>query len=128
MAIGAFVGWQGGVFCLLAGAAQGLIVALPILAWHKRTAPHGLELAPNPGEISASNPPLEQPLKAKKSALPGAPEVVSDPPPTYFGHIRIPFGPFLALSAIEYLFFGDQLVSAYLAMGEKMAGALQDLL
>jgi prepilin signal peptidase PulO-like enzyme (type II secretory pathway) len=31
------------------------------------------------------------------------------------GRLKVPFGPFLAVGAMEFFFFGDRLVSAYFA-------------
>jgi hypothetical protein len=34
--------------------------------------------------------------------------------PTSAGRLKVPFGPFLAIGAIEFFFFGERLVAAYL--------------
>ena len=38
----------------------------------------------------------------------------AEPAPQYWGHFKLPFGPFLALGALEYLFFGDRAVEIWL--------------
>jgi leader peptidase (prepilin peptidase)/N-methyltransferase len=128
MAIGAFIGWRGGLFCLLAGAAQGLVVALPTLLFNKSENGSSLQ-NPKADTLPSADAEVEtvtDPQRTKET--PGQiPEVISDPPPTYFGHIRIPFGPFLAISAIEYLFFGEHVVSAYLEFGRKLAETFSSL-
>jgi leader peptidase (prepilin peptidase) / N-methyltransferase len=95
--IGAFIGWQGAAFSLFAGAAQGLVVAVIALLAGKRWR------APPPPQSSASEP---------QSPTDG------DPPPAWAGHLKLPFGPFLALAALEYLFFGDALIEVWLRFME----------
>jgi prepilin signal peptidase PulO-like enzyme (type II secretory pathway) len=36
-----------------------------------------------------------------------------EPPPEYWGHRKVRFGPFLALGALEFLFFGDVVLQWY---------------
>ena len=101
--IGAFIGWQGAAFSLFAGAAQGLAVTLFALATGRRLAPQLASEAPGEDE--------EHPAEQE-----GAEAEPSDPPPSWVGHLKLPFGPFLALGALEYLFFGDPLVEAWLGL------------
>jgi len=42
----------------------------------------------------------------------------NDLPPNYWGHLKLPFGPFLALGALEYLFFGEQLVDLWMRLSQ----------
>jgi leader peptidase (prepilin peptidase)/N-methyltransferase len=108
--IGAFLGWQGAAFALFAGAAQGLVVAVfGLLA--------GKKLTPPPPEPEAHELP-DDPAHAADEA-PDEPFEPSDPPPKWVGHLKLPFGPFLALGALEYLFFGDVLISAWLGLVEN---------
>jgi prepilin signal peptidase PulO-like enzyme (type II secretory pathway) len=37
-------------------------------------------------------------------------------PESGIGKARVPFGPFLAIATLEYLFFGETLVDAYLGV------------
>jgi prepilin signal peptidase PulO-like enzyme (type II secretory pathway) len=37
----------------------------------------------------------------------------AEPEPQYWGHFKLPFGPFLALGALEYLFFGEAAIDAW---------------
>ena len=39
-----------------------------------------------------------------------------EPEPQYWGHLKLPFGPFLALGALEFLFFGELLVDAWFGL------------
>jgi len=91
--IGAFLGWRGALFALFAGAMQGLVVAVIGLVSGKTLTPE---------------PPADEPASADDDDD-APPDADSEPPPRYLGHIKVPFGPFLALGALEYLFFGDRL-------------------
>jgi leader peptidase (prepilin peptidase)/N-methyltransferase len=122
MAIGAFIGWRGGLFCLLAGAAQGLLVAIPALLFYKSPS-----LMASDGPSGKTEQPSD--AEAAETQSRGAPEQtpaneITEPPPRYVGHLKIPFGPFLAIGAIEYLFFGEQILSVYFAFGEKLSRVL----
>jgi len=101
--IGAFLGWQGAAFALFAGAAQGLVVAVYGLLAGKRLAPE---------------PPKDEAPAEAEAAPPDAAEdqPPSEPPAAWVGHMKLPFGPFLALGALEYLFFGDSLFDAWLGL------------
>jgi hypothetical protein len=39
-----------------------------------------------------------------------------EPGPEYWGHVKLPFGPFLALGALEFLFFGDAAIDTWLRL------------
>ena len=34
-----------------------------------------------------------------------------EPPPAHVGHLKMPFGPMLALGSLEYLFFGERVIA-----------------
>lgn len=92
MAIGAFLGWKAVLFALIAGSMQGLVVTGLAMAT-------GRSLTPTP-------PPREGDE---------ADEAIDDEdegPP----RMKLPFGPFLALGALEWLFFGDAILNAYLEL------------
>lgn len=103
--IGAFLGWQGAGFSLFAGAAQGLVVACVMLLVGKSLTP----------THTSEEPENEAPGEEDAHTLEGD----SEPPPKWFGHLKLPFGPFLALGALEYLFFGDVLVPAWLDLAQR---------
>jgi leader peptidase (prepilin peptidase)/N-methyltransferase len=67
--LGAFLGWQGVLFSLVAGAAIGLVAGIVLMIVRKK----GLKLA-------------------------------------------VPFGPFLALGALLFIFFGRQIIYWYLGI------------
>jgi len=117
--IGAFIGWQGAAFALFAGAAQGLVVALIGLATGRSLTPEREDDAPAtaagesaPGESDEGDADADEELDD------------SEMPPSWVGHTKLPFGPFLALGALEYLFFGDVLVPAWLQLSQRVLGAI----
>lgn len=91
--IGAWLGVEAVPFVLGAGAIQGLIVAV---AFRRDFAV--AELPPLPGEAHESD---EAPT----------PEDAEDAP-TPFMRLAVPFGPFLALAAVEWLLFGADILAA----------------
>ena len=82
--IGAFLGVKGVLFALFAGALQGLLIGSALVLRRRKK-----------GE---SPPPLFE----------------GEQPDPRFRKARVPFGPFLALGAIEYYFFGSWLIDIYL--------------
>ena len=95
MMIGAFVGWKGALFSLVAGSMQGMIYAGIALVTGRSLTP---DVAPREieGEVIEGN--------------------AAEPPPARTGHLKVPFGPFLALGAVEYLFFGESFLDWYFAV------------
>ncbi|MBI5514799.1 MAG: prepilin peptidase [Deltaproteobacteria bacterium] len=87
--IGALEGPSGVLFALSFGALQGLgaVLLSQVTGWR---------LGPEPEEAPAESP--------AESPEPGSLQA------------EIPFGPFLGLAALEYLFGGDRLVEAWLAL------------
>ncbi len=114
MLAGAWFGWVGALFALLAGAVQGTIVALAVLLAKGRID--------EPAAVREERERLRQHLSTlepeERQRL--EEELAKDPlgtePDPGIGKARLPFGPFLAIATIEYLFFGDALVNAYLWM------------
>jgi leader peptidase (prepilin peptidase)/N-methyltransferase len=109
MMIGAFIGWQGALFSLMAGALQGIVVVVVSLVLGKRITT--TQMPPNDGEPE-QNQDSDEVTNDRESAR----DSFGEPQPRYVGHHKIPFGPFLALSALEYLFFEEQIVNAYLSL------------
>ncbi len=78
--VGAYLGYPSLPFIFFASSLQGLLVAVPaVLAKGRPT------------------PPWER--KPSEEDSPGSPRALR--------HVPIPFGPFIALAALEWLFFGD---------------------
>jgi len=82
--IGAFCGAQGLVWSLAAGAIQGLLVAVPMLLLDKKIATTDLQ------EVHGDDPELGEDAEGVMGA-------------------RVPFGPFLAIAAFEYMLIREQI-------------------
>jgi leader peptidase (prepilin peptidase)/N-methyltransferase len=82
--IGAFCGARGLIWALAAGAIQGLIVAVPALLLGKKIATTDLQ------EVHGDDPELGEDAEGVMGA-------------------RVPFGPFLAIAAFEYILIPDQI-------------------
>ncbi|MFW6050918.1 MAG: prepilin peptidase [Myxococcota bacterium] len=115
MMIGAFVGWRGALFSLVAGALQGLVVAVAGLLTGRRIGP----------AASMDSAAFEETMHAQASAAERREprEAANEPPESAegaddegMGRLKIPFGPFLALGALEFLFFGERIIEAYLRL------------
>jgi len=111
---GAWFGWKGAVFSLLVGAVQGTVVALVVLLVKGRIE--------EPAAVREERALLKQELdalegEAREERLR---EMAADPLTAEaepgIGKARIPFGPFLAIAIVEYLFFGEPLLDAYLGV------------
>jgi len=121
MFIGAFLGWRGAVFALVAGSFQGIVgyaIARSTGARIGPSADHGSEddvaksgarEAPAVDATTESAPERDTDARSDAAAEEDEPE----------GKARkIPFGPFLALGAIEFLFFGNTIVDWYVSLFE----------
>lgn len=82
--IGAFCGLRGLVWALAAGAIQGLLVAVPMLLLGKQVAASDLQ------EVHGDDPELGEDADGVMGA-------------------RVPFGPFLAVAAFEYMLIPEQI-------------------
>jgi len=85
--LGAFLGWQAIPFLLLGSSLQGLAVFFIGYAFG----------------LIKKQPPLPDPDEEQESATNGEKEGEEE---LSVRHAAIPFGPFLALSGLEFLFFG----------------------
>jgi leader peptidase (prepilin peptidase)/N-methyltransferase len=150
--IGAFLGWKGVLFAVVAGSMQGLVAAAvsyvaggtllppprpdPLDGWPREDLlgylkdlfgrrPEllaseqevmriefglGGEAGTRPESESESEWPRPSPRPAESESESEAEASV--------GRLMIPFGPFLALGALEFLFFGERLIDAYFGMFE----------
>ncbi len=90
--LGAFLGFEGVLFALFAGALQGLVIGLAMVAVRRR---NGL----------ANEPVFEEELDGT--------ERPQDAQHVSVTAARVPFGPFLALGAVQYLFIGQWALAAY---------------
>lgn len=111
---GAWFGWPGALFALLAGAVQGTAVTLAVLAVRGRIdEPEAVreERAQARAELEQLDGEARAALEAELAADPLAEE-----PGRGLAAARVPFGPFLAIATLEYLFFGEELVGGYLTL------------
>jgi len=97
--IGAFLGWRGALFAVVAGALQGLVVAAVMLAAGRSVTPE----RPDAEDGDADEQDEEE--RDDEDAERDEDETV--------GALKIPYGPFLALAALEYLFFGNWILERY---------------
>jgi len=112
---GAWFGWQGAVFTLVAGAVQATITILAVyLVQGKIDEPEAvkLERAELEAELAQATPEERAVIEAELAGDPLAGE-----PDAGFGKARIAFGPFLVLAALELLVFGG-------FIREELVGAL----
>lgn len=131
MFVGAFLGWRGALFALVAGALQGLVVTLLLLLTGRRvgaSADEDVE-ALEPDENWTAPAPLELADGTKVEVKEGGRtlEVRDRHERLLWAHFflpdednplrrAVPFGPFIALAALEFLFFGGPLVDWYLSL------------
>ena len=111
---GAWFGFGGMLFALLAGAVQGTVAAVLVLVLKGRIdEPDAVikERAALLAEVAAIEDPAER-SEAEK-------ELQKDPlferNESGVGGVRVPFGPFLVLAIIEYMLVGNVLVEHYLS-------------
>jgi leader peptidase (prepilin peptidase)/N-methyltransferase len=112
MLAGAWLGWPGALFTLSAGAVQGTVFALAIyVARGKIDEPEEVrrEREQARREIERLHGEERRLAEAERALDPLANE-----PESGLGKARLAFGPFLAVGAIEYLFFGQWITATYL--------------
>jgi leader peptidase (prepilin peptidase)/N-methyltransferase len=111
MLAGTWFGWPGAVFGLLAGAVQGTVAALAVYAVAGKIE----EPAAVTEERELLRAELEK-LPAEERAQVEA-ELARDPlfaeAPSGLAKARVPFGPFIILAILEYLFFESWLVDQF---------------
>jgi leader peptidase (prepilin peptidase)/N-methyltransferase len=97
MMIGAFLGWRGALFSVVAGSLQGLVFAALALLTGRKLTPD-IEERVIDGEV------IEAP---------------DEPDTSRVGLLKLPFGPFLALGALEYMLAGDAILSWYFGLLQR---------
>jgi leader peptidase (prepilin peptidase)/N-methyltransferase len=111
---GAWFGWRGVLFTLLAGSVLGTLTALAVYVARGR-----LE---EPESVVREREELERELQelegAEREELER--ELAKDPlflkPGSGIGQARLAFGPFLAVATLAYLFVGPALIDEYLLL------------
>lgn len=173
--IGAFLGWKGVLFAVVAGSMQGLVAAAvsyvaggslvppvrpdPLDGWPREDllgylkdlfgrrpellaeeqsvmrldfglgGEAGVEAVTVPESATAPetedasetvNAPesTTEPVSGAKTEPVAKTEPEPEPEEPDEGRMMIPFGPFLALGALEFLFFGERIIDAYFALFE----------
>jgi leader peptidase (prepilin peptidase)/N-methyltransferase len=113
MLAGAWFGWIGAAFALLAGAVQGTVAALVVLIVEGKIEepPAVLEEMQREKEKIAALPEAERAEALAELARDPIYETSSNP--GSIGQARIAFGPFLALATLEYLLFGHDFIRGY---------------
>jgi leader peptidase (prepilin peptidase)/N-methyltransferase len=98
--MGALFGWKAIPAIVLLASLAGILISVPVLVLRQRRAAAALPSAPSP-------PDAESPL-----------DRVGSPPsaPVSIRRTEVPFGPFLAASALAYLFLGKLAWAALLRM------------
>ncbi len=102
MLAGAWFGWHGAVFALLAGSVQGTFAMLAVLlAQGQIDEPDAIKREREERLIEIENARSEQDRKELQAEFDADP-VLANPPTQHAGLAKFAFGPFLALSIIEY--------------------------
>jgi leader peptidase (prepilin peptidase)/N-methyltransferase len=113
MLIGAFLGWRGVLFAVIAGSFQGIIGYVIARATGTRIGP---DLS-SPGVLSRmqrASLRARSAIRDRRRRLAKRYERIDVDEGT--SARMVPFGPFLALGALEFLFFGDVIIEWYLAL------------
>jgi leader peptidase (prepilin peptidase)/N-methyltransferase len=112
MLAGAWCGWSGALFALLAGAVQGTLAAVVLIATQGRIEePEAVRREREEMHAAVAAAPAEQRDQLLR-------EFSEDPifaePTGGFAQARLPFGPFLVLATLEYMLMGDWIVQQVL--------------
>ena len=132
---GAWFGWTGAAFSLLAASVQGTLYAIGVyLAKGKIDEPEAvkadreeLRKAASEGDEEAKELLGEAEPRPKPKTLVGwvmrffewilvgdrVDPLAEEPDEEAIGQARLPFGPFIILGILEWLFFGDRITEAY---------------
>jgi prepilin signal peptidase PulO-like enzyme (type II secretory pathway) len=88
-AVGALFGWKGAIVALFGGSTIGAVIGIAALLVARRRAP--------PDEVAPETTPDEATAEAET-------EATADAPSPSLLRTELPFGPFLAMGALFYLF------------------------
>jgi len=98
---GAFLGVEGTLFALFAGAFQGLIIGVVMVLIRRKDGEQNEPIFEDENSTDGEN---------------------FTKPDARFRKAKIPFGPFLALGAMEYYFAGHAFLTAYLNLISQLVG------
>ena len=109
MLAGAWFGWPGALFALFAGSVQGTIAALGMLLLRGKIEEPAAVAREREAALAelAALPPAERAAFEKELAA----DPIFQQSEGTLG-VRLAFGPFLALSILEFLLFGHELVAS----------------
>ena len=99
--VGAWFGWEGALFALFAGAIQGTLASLVVVARKGKIEEPASVVAEREAALAEG-----EPLDAEN-------DPVALPPEPGLGGARVPFGPFLVIAALEFLLFGHVLLQRW---------------
>lgn len=105
MMAGAWFGWRGAVFALAAGSIHGVVAAIVIFL--VKGSLDDSEAVQKEREAVLAE--LEKMTPEERAEAEKELDPILDEPDTGLG-ARLPFGPFLAMAMLEYLFVGPELV------------------
>jgi len=116
--IGGTLGWKALPFVLFGGACFGTLIAIPLLLVQRARARKVPKVDGPSGEAAA---PLTGPTPCftlpKEDADPREPQVPSEAhapdADARFGRLAVPFGPFLALAAVVWIFVGPAVLPVF---------------
>jgi leader peptidase (prepilin peptidase)/N-methyltransferase len=112
---GAWFGWRGVLFALLAGSVLGTLTAIGVFVARGRLE-EPESVVKEREELVRALQELEGEERAELEQ-----ELAKDPlflkPGSGLGQARLAFGPFLAIATLVYLFVGPSLVDEYLLLG-----------
>ena len=110
---GAWFGWKGVLFALLAGAVQGTMAALFVMIVRGRIdEPEAVQKERE--QLLAEVAAIEDDDERAAAQAELREDPIFEPEGEGIAGARMAFGPFLALAIIEYLLFGPALVAHYL--------------
>jgi len=104
--IGAVMGWRAIPVVLFIAAIIGSVISIPLLLLRRRGAPTESTSTPSPSSDSPSG--------SSSDLSSGPPDGEKD---ESFARIEVPFGPFLAIGALIYLFAGPLIWSLLIPSG-----------
>jgi leader peptidase (prepilin peptidase)/N-methyltransferase len=135
MLAGAWFGWPGALFSLMAASVQGTVYAIGVYVLRGRIEePEAvkadrdeLRKAAAEGDQEAKELLGQSARRPERAGLGAAivrgiewtflgdkiDPLAEEPEPEKLGQARLPFGPFIILAILEWLFFGDRIVRAY---------------
>jgi leader peptidase (prepilin peptidase)/N-methyltransferase len=112
MVAGAWFGWRGAIFALLAGSVQGTIAVIgTLLVKGKVDEPDTVEQERRAilDEIAA----IQDPTERQKALDETDKDPIFEETSGGLSQVRIAFGPFLALATLEYLLLRPEIIEVY---------------